>query len=92
VEEEGSGEGRRTWRGRGGGRGREIDEIQFFMMWKMKIGNISAGEKNGIHVLASSHSLVCRRVVTSLRGECSRLPTQKGGPDTQNQRIRPYFL
>ena len=40
----------------------------------------------------SSHSLVCRRVVTSLRGACSRLPTQKGGPDTQNQRIRPYFL
>ena len=48
--------------------------------------------RDPIFVIVNKHEGIYYRVPASLRGACFRLPTQKDHPDTQNQRIRPYFL
>ena len=48
--------------------------------------------RDPIFVIVNKHEGIYYRVPASLRGACFHLPTQKDHPDTQNQRIRPYFL
>ena len=48
--------------------------------------------RDPIFVKVNKHEGIYYRVPPSLRGACFHLPTQKDHPDTQNQRIRPYFL